>query len=250
MWDAGNFAAVAERILEVGELFVERAGVEPGMDVLDVACGTGNATLPAARAGARVTGLDFAPGLLEIARERAADAMLEIDFVEGDVQELPFEDGSFDRVVSTFGHMFGPDHRRTANEMKRVLRPDGVIAVACWTPEGSIGRMTSMIAELIPPPADAEPPILWGTEEHVREMWGDDVRFERHEIEWTDESVESYARFMLESFGPLLNAREVLAERENELDEAFRNFLESENLADDGTLRFRGEYLLSVVQRR
>jgi ubiquinone/menaquinone biosynthesis C-methylase UbiE len=247
MWDAGNFAAVAEKILESGELLVERAGVEPGMDVLDVACGTGNATLPAARAGARVTGLDFAPGLLEIARERAADAMVEVDFVEGDAQELPFDDGSFDRVVSMFGHMFAPDHRRTADEMKRVLRPDGAIAVACWTPEGSIGRMFRMNTELVPPPPGGTPPILWGTEDHVREMWGDDVRFERHEIEWTDESVESYARFMLESFGPLLNARELLAERENELDEAFRNFLDTENEADDGTLRFRGEYLLSVV---
>jgi ubiquinone/menaquinone biosynthesis C-methylase UbiE len=248
MWEAGNFAAVAEKILESGELVVERAGVEPGMALLDVACGTGNATLPAARAGARVTGLDFAPGLLEIARERGADAMLEIDFVEGDAQELPFEDASFDRVVSTFGHMFAPDHRRTADEMKRVLRPDGVIAVACWVPEGSIGRMFRMNAELVPPPPGGTPPILWGTEDHVREMWGDNVRFERHEIEWTDESVESYARFMLESFGPLLNARELLAERENELDEAFRSFLHSENLEDDGTLRFRGEYLLAVVR--
>jgi hypothetical protein len=105
-----------------------------------------------------------------------------------------------------------------------------------------------MNAELVPPPPGGEPSILWGTENHVREMWGDDARFERHAIEWTDESVESYARFMLESFGPLLNAREILAERENELDEAFRNFLHSENEADDGTLRFRGEYLLSVVR--
>jgi ubiquinone/menaquinone biosynthesis C-methylase UbiE len=247
MWDAGNFAAVAEKIFESGELVVDRAGVEPGMDLLDVACGTGNATLPAAGAGARVTGLDFAPGLLEIARERAADAMVEIDFIEGDAQDLPFEDASFDRVVSTFGHMFAPDHRKTADEMKRVLRPDGVIAVACWSPEGSIGRMFRMNAELVPPPPGGEPPILWGTEDHVREMWGDNARFERHHIEWTDESVESYARFMLDSFGPLLNAREILAERENELDEAFRNFLNAENEADDGTLRFRGEYLLAVV---
>jgi len=246
MWDAGNFAAVAEKIMESGELVVERAGVEPGMDVLDVACGTGNATLPAARAGARVTGLDFAPGLLEIARERAADAMVEIDFVEGDAQELPFDDGSFDRVVSTFGHMFAPDHRRTADEMKRVLRPDGTIAVACWTPEGSIGRMFVTISAIIPPPAGGEPPLLWGTEDHVRELWGD-AEFERHAIEWTDDSVESYARFMLDSFGPLLNAREVLAEREDELENAYTEFLHRENEADDGTLRFRGEYLLSVV---
>jgi SAM-dependent methyltransferase len=248
MWDAGNFAAVAERILEAGELVVDRAGVEPGMDLLDAACGTGNATIPAARSGARTTGLDFAPGLLDIARERAADAMVDIDFVEGDVQEMPFEDASFDRVVSTFGHMFAPDHRRTADEMKRVLRPGGVIAVACWTPEGSAGRMADVTAKLLPPTPAGESPMLWGTEDHVSEMWGENVSFERHDIVWTDPSVESYARFMLDSSGPLLNARELLAAREDELDEAFRAYLEDENEADDGTFRFRGEYLLSVVR--
>jgi SAM-dependent methyltransferase len=262
MWGAGNYAAVAERISDSGELAVERMGVEPGMDVLDVACGTGNATIPAAQAGARVTGVDFSPDLLAIARERAADAMVEVDWVEGDVQELPFDDASFDRLISTFGHMFAPDHERTAAEMRRVCRPGGRIAVACWTPEGSIGRMFRALAELVPPPPGGTPPILWGTEEHSRELLGDGgpaqaagaargaaMTFERHEIEWRDESVESYARFMLESFGPLLNARELLGEREGELDEAFRAFLAHENLSDDGTLRFRGEYLLAVVRR-
>jgi SAM-dependent methyltransferase len=247
MWGSGNFVAVAERILEAGALVVDRAGVEPGNDVLDVACGTGNATIPAARAGARVTGLDFAPALLEIAREQAADAMVEIDFVEGDAQELPFDDASFDAVVSTFGHMFAPDHARTAAEMKRVLRPGGAIAVACWAPEGSMGRMVRTIAELVPPPPGGQAPLLWGTEEHVRELWGD-AEFERHEILWTDESPESYARFMLDSFGPLLNAREVLAERADELDAAYTEYLRRENQADDGTLRFAGEYLLAVVR--
>ena len=247
MWDAGNFAAVAEHILESGEVVVARAGVEPGMDLLDVACGAGNATIPAAKAGARTTGLDFAPGLLAVARERAADAMVEVDFVEADAQDMPFDDASFDRVVSTFGHMFAPDHQRTAAEMRRVLRPGGVIAFACWTPQGAIGRQFRTIAELVPPPPGAQPAVLWGTEEHVSELFGE-AEFERHEIEWNDESVESFARFMLESFGPLLNAREVLGERENELDEAFRAFLEQENLNDDGTLRFRGEYLVSVIR--
>jgi ubiquinone/menaquinone biosynthesis C-methylase UbiE len=248
MWGSGNYAAVAERVSEAGELVVERAGVAAGMDVLDVACGTGNATIPAAQAGARVTGLDFQADLLAIARERCADAMVEIDWVEGDAQELPFEDASFDRVVSTFGHMFAPDHERTAAEMRRVLRPEGAIAFACWTPEGSIGRMFRTLAELVPPPPGGASPLLWGTEEHVRELLGD-AEFECHEIEWTDESVESYSRFMLESFGPLLNAREVLAGREDELDQAFTDYLRRENLNDDGSLRFRGEYLLAVVRR-
>ena len=196
------------------------------MDVLDVACGTGNATIPAARAGARVTGLDFAPGLLEIARERAADAMVEIDFVEGDAQELPFDDASFDRVVSTFGHMFAPDHSATAAEMKRVLRPGrrdrrrllvarGLDRAACSARSPSSCRRRRAPS----PPPSGEPRSTCASCGATRE-------FERHEIEWTDESVESYARFMLESFGPLLNAREMLGERESELDEAFRDFLE------------------------
>jgi ubiquinone/menaquinone biosynthesis C-methylase UbiE len=248
MWGRGNYAAVAERISQAGELVIERSGLEPGMDLLDVACGTGNATIPAARAGARATGLDFSPELLEIARERGSDAMVEVEWVEGDAQELPFEDASFNRVISTFGHMFAPDHRRTAQEMLRVCRPGGTIAVACWTPEGALGRMVRALAELVPPPPSDPPAVLWGTEEHQRELLGDG-EFERHEIEWEDESVESYAQFMLESFGPLLNARELLAEREGELDEAFRAFLERENLNDDGTLRFSGEYLLAVVPR-
>ena len=248
MWGAGNYAAVAERISNVGKLVVERARVEPGMELLDVACGAGNATIPAAREGARVSGLDFSPDLLAIARERAADAMVEVDWIEGDAQELPFDDARFDRVISTFGHMFAPDHQRTGAEMRRVCRPGGTIAVACWTPDGSIGHMFRTTAELVPPPPGGQPPLLWGTEDHIRELLGDG-EFERHEVEWKDESVESYARFMLESFGPLLNAREQLGEREGELDEAFRAFLAEENLNDDGTLRFKGEYLLAVVPK-
>jgi SAM-dependent methyltransferase len=244
MWGSGNYAAVAEKIGQVGETCVERAGVEPGMDVLDVACGTGNATIPAARAGARVTGLDFSDALLAIARERAADALVEVEWVEGDAQEMPFEDASFDRVISTFGNMFAPDHERTAEEMKRVCR--GRICICCWTPTGAIGRMFRTIAELVPPPAASASSLLWGTEEHVRELLGEG-EFERREVEWSDSSVESYADFMLESFGPLLNVQEALGERSAELRSAFIGFLAAENLEDDGSLRFKGEYLVSVV---
>lgn len=248
MWGSGNYAAVAEKITDAAERLVEAATVEPGMEVLDVACGTGNVAIPAVRAGARVTGLDFSPRLLEIARERAADAMVEVEWVDGDAQDLPFGDASFDRVVSAFGHMFAPDHARTAAEMKRVCRPGGTIGIACWTPTGAIGRMFGLVAGLVPPPPGAESPLLWGTEEHGRELLGDG-RFERGEIEWRDASVESYADFMLESFGPMLNAREALAAREGELRTAYVEYLEQENLADDGTLLFRGEYLISVVPR-
>ncbi len=121
MWSAGDYAALSEYIADVGERVVERAGAEAGMRVLDVACGTGNAAMPAARAGARVTGLDLVPELLEAGREKARAAGLEIEWVEGDAEELPFEDGAFDRVFSTFGHMFAPRHRRVADEMARFL---------------------------------------------------------------------------------------------------------------------------------
>lgn len=247
MWGAGDYAAVADRITDAGEACVERAGIEAEMDVLDIACGTGNATIPAVRKGARVTGLDFQPELLEIARRRATEQRVEINWVEGDAQDLPFEDAGFDRTLSCFGHMFAPDHDRTAAEMKRVTRADGRISVCCWTPEGAIGRMFRTSAKLAPPPPGASSPLLWGTEEHVRELLGE-ADFERREVEWRYESVESYVQFMLESFGPLLNAQEVLGERSGELRDALLHYTENENLESDGTLRFRGEYLSAVVR--
>lgn len=248
MWGSGNYAAVADKISAVGEHIVEAVGLAPGMDVLDVACGTGNATIPAARAGARVTGVDFSPDLLATARERAADAMVEVDWVEGNAEELPFADASFDRVISTFGHMFASDHERSAAELKRVCREDGLIGICCWTPDGAIGRMFGMVSALVPPPPGAASPLLWGTEEHVRKLLGDDVRFERREVEWRDSSTESYADFMLESFGPLLNAREQLAKRAAELRAAYISYLEGENLERGDSLRFRGEYLSAVIR--
>jgi ubiquinone/menaquinone biosynthesis C-methylase UbiE len=246
MWDSGNYGAVAEKIWSAGETLVEAAGIEPGMEVLDVACGTGNATIPAAKLAARVTGLDFAPRLLAEARERAADAMVEVELVEGDAQALPFEDASFDRVISVFGHMFAPDHARTAEQMKRVCRPGGRIAIACWTPDGKIGQMFKTMGSIGPPPPEGfQSPLLWGTEQHVRELLGD-ARFSRHEVEWVDSSVERYADFMENSFGPLINARELAGDT---VHEAYLAYLNDVNEADDGSMRFRGEYLVSVVER-
>jgi ubiquinone/menaquinone biosynthesis C-methylase UbiE len=245
MWGSGNYAAVADKIATAGQTTVDRAEIEPGMEVLDVACGTGNATIPAATVAARVTGIDFAPALLEIARERGADAMVEVDWLQGDAQSIPFEDDSFDRVISTFGHMFAPDHKQTAEEMKRVCRPGGRITIACWTPEGKIGLMFRTIGAVSPPPPPGfQPPVLWGTEEHVRELLGEEAEFSRHFVEWVDSSVESYADFMENSFGPLINAREQVGDK---VHEAYMAYLNDANEADDGTMRFRGEYLVSVV---
>ena len=226
----------------MGEFCVDRARVDAGMEVLDVACGTGNATIPAALTGARVTGLDFQPHLLALAREKASAAGVDIEWVEGDAQDLPFEDGRFDRVLSTFGHMFAPDHERTAAELRRVTREGGAISICCWAPDGAIGRMFGMTAALVPPPPGTTSPLLWGTEDHVRELLGD-ADFVRREAEWRDSSVERYADYMLESFGPLLNAQEALGARSGELREAYIRYLKTRTSSRNGTLRFRGEYL-------
>jgi len=246
MWGTGDFHAVSEKIATAGETLVEAAGIEPGMDLLDVGCGTGNATIPAAKLAARVTGLDFSPGLIEVAREKGADAMVEVDWIVGDAQAMPFEDESFDRVISIFGHMFAPDHTAAANELKRVCRPGGRIAIACWTPEGTLGQMFKRMSTLNPPPPEGfQPPVLWGTEEHVRELLGDGARFERDDVEWVHESAEAYARFMEDSFPPLLAARKAVGDER--VHEVYLGFLEEVNEATDGGFRFRGEYLLSVV---
>ncbi len=168
---------MAEKIASAAELLVERIEVQPGMDVLDVACGTGNATIPVARMGARATGFDLVPELLAIARERAADAMVEVDWVEGDAEHLPFAPDSFDRVLSTFGCMFAPDHERTAAEMLRVCRPGGAIGMCNWTPDGAVGDMFATVSRVVgDPPGGGSPPPAWGTEEHVRELLGPHVQ--------------------------------------------------------------------------
>jgi len=246
LWGMGDFKAVADKIVTAGETLVEAARIEPGMELLDVGCGTGNATIPAAKLGARVTGLDASPGLIAQARELGADAMVEVDWVVGDAQALPFEDASFDRVISIFGHMFAPDHRAAADELKRVCRPGGRIAIACWTPEGKIGAMFKQMSPFSPPPPEgAQPPVLWGTEEHVRELLGDGVTFDRHDVEWVDSSAESYANFMEDSFPPLVAARQRVGDET--VHEAYVAFLEEVNEAGDGGFSFRGEYLLSTL---
>jgi SAM-dependent methyltransferase len=175
VWSAGDFTRVGLTIQIVSESLMEAAEVIPGERVLDVACGSGNTAIAAARRFGRVTGLDYVPELLDHARERCAAELAEADFVEGDAQQMPFEDASFDLVASTFGVMFAPDHKRTADELLRVCRPGGRIAIANWTPDGYIGEMFAIIGRHAPPPAGVQPPPLWGTEDHLRELFGDGI---------------------------------------------------------------------------
>jgi SAM-dependent methyltransferase len=222
------------------------------MRVLDVACGPGNAAVPAAQAGAEVVGLDLVPALLEAGRAKAEARGLEIEWVEGNAEELPFEDSVFDRVFSTFGHMFAPRHRQTADEMARVAKTGGSIAICCWTPEGSVGDVFRASASRMPPPPDfASPPILWGTEDHVREMFGSvarDFEFERRTTIIEYESFDGFADYFMDRFGPLVTARQMLGDRFAELREEIIAIWARWNEADDGRMALPQEYLLSIIR--
>jgi SAM-dependent methyltransferase len=252
-WSAGEYADLSAHIADVGELVVARAGVAAEMTVLDVACGTGNAARPAARAGARVTALDLTPKLLEAGRSGAQSEGLEIQWQEGDAEHLPFDEGQFDRVLSTFGHMFAPRHQRTADEMARVCRKGGAIVTATWTPEGVAGEIFKVAGSYLPPAPDyASPPIWWGREDYVRERFGAvaiGFEFERHvnRIDWS--SVDAFADYFMDRFGPLVTARAMLGERFGELRERVVDIWRRANEATDGSLRLPQEYLLSIVRR-
>src|SRR6185295_15320279 len=175
MWMTGDFGQVA-KIIETGaEEFIERLALQPGVRLLDVACGSGNLALPAARAGAIVTGVDIATNLLEQGRARAESEDLKIQFDEGDAEDLPYGDASFDTVVSMFGAMFAPRPELVAAELVRVCRPRGRIAMANWTPEGFIGQMFKTTGKHVPPPPAMPSPLKWGDEETVRERLRDGV---------------------------------------------------------------------------
>jgi len=222
--------------------------------VLDVACGSGNAALAASRRFADVVGVDYVPELLAHGRERAAAEGLEVEFVEGDAQALPFGDASFDVVLSTFGAMFAPDQERTAAELMRVCRPQGRIGMANWTPDGLIGGgMFATIARHAPPPPGVKPPSLWGTEERLRELFADgisELRIEPQTITFRARSPEHWLAFFREYFGPMIMAFERVGEEgapalENDLLEVMR----THNRAGDKALVAPAEYVEVVATR-
>src|SRR6266568_355798 len=188
-WAAGDFPAIAKRQLwEVGERLVRRVGIGSREDVLDVACGTGNAAIRAAEAGGDVVGVDLTPELFEAGREQAEEAGVELEWVEGDAEDLPFPDGSFDVVLSTFGVMFAPRHEVAAGELARVLRPGGRMGLTNWTADGVVGQMFRTMGSYLPapPPVASGPPVLWGSEQHVRQLFagtGVELSFAREATE-------------------------------------------------------------------
>ncbi|HTM32355.1 MAG TPA: class I SAM-dependent methyltransferase [Vicinamibacterales bacterium] len=252
LWTAGEYEALSPYITDVGELVVARAAIEPGMDVLDVACGTGNAARPAARAGARVTGIDLVSKLLAVGRAKAEAEGLVIEWREGDAENLPFEDGRFDRVLSTFGHMFAPRHKRTADEMARVCRRGGAIVTATWLPTGTVGDVFRVGADYLPPPPDyASPPIFWGREDHIRELFaGKATAFEfEHHVNWIEwDSLEGFADFFMARFPLMVMAQNMLGDRFTEFRARIVDVWRRANTAKDGRLRVPQQYLLSIVR--
>jgi SAM-dependent methyltransferase len=256
-WAAGNYAAVAEMIDAVPPAhLLESVGVEPEMDVLDVATGTGNVALRAAALGASVVGLDLTPELFEAARGREADfGGTVVDWVEGDAEELPFEEASFDRVLSTFGIQFAPRHELVAAELARVCRPGGAMGLCNWTPEGQVGDLFRIMGRYMPALPDyASPPPLWGDPAHVRELFeGTEVEleFERGDNPLLFDSAEHYVEFMETNYGPTIKARERLS-GEGTWDDCRRELvemMERRNVATDGGLRVDAEYLLVIGRK-
>jgi RNA polymerase sigma-70 factor, ECF subfamily len=255
-WAAGDWDGMSRIVAPVGAVVLDRVGVEPGHDLLDVGTGSGGTlAIPAALRGARVVGLDVTPELLEHARRRAAEAGVEVEWVEGDAQELPFADASFDRVISTFGAMFAPDHARAAAELVRVCRPGGRVAMVTWANAGFAGELFKLTgAFLPPPPPGVQPPPLWGVDEHITEVFGAagvTPAIERETVDFDFASVEDAVRHYGDDFGPFVMARGVL-EPQGRWDEflaAFADLVTRFNTAEDGSALIRSEYLVITVER-
>jgi SAM-dependent methyltransferase len=255
-WAAGDYAAVAELIDEAPPRdLLARMEVKPGQEVLDVAAGTGNIAIRAAAAGAQVVGLDLTPELLETARRRTEEHAVAVDWLEGDAEDLPFEDECFDRVLSAFGVQFAPRHEIVAQELARVCRPGGRIGLVNWTPRGQVGELFKIMGRYMPPPPDyASPPPLWGNEEHIRSLFARspvELEFAYGSNPFRFDSPEHYVVFMETHYGPTLKARELLTAEGKW--EACRDEIlamaERRNEATDGSLLLPAEYLVTVGRK-
>jgi ubiquinone/menaquinone biosynthesis C-methylase UbiE len=253
-WMAGDFGQIAKSYETGAAEFINRLEHKPGERVLDVACGTGNLTIPAARAGATVTGVDIAPNLLEQGRARARDKGLTIQFDEGDAEELPYDGAIFDTVVSMFGTMFAPQPDRVVAELTRVCQPGGRIALANWTPTGFIGQMFKIVGAHVPPPSGVPSPLLWGDEATVRERLGrgiTDLRLTRRLISFDfpfnpSGVVERFRRY----YGPTVRAFEVLnTEGQAALHRDLEQLWFKHNQTKNGATHVESEYLEVVAIR-
>jgi SAM-dependent methyltransferase len=254
MWTAGDYSEIAQRIVAIGEYVATRAGAAPRITLLDVATGTGNVSIPAARLGAKVTGLDLTPKLLEAQAALAAAEGVDIELIEGDAEELPFDRDSFDRVTSCFGVMFAPRQKVAAQELVRVLRPGGSIVVAAWTPDGVVGRtFTTTAPYMPPPPPELKPPVTWGDEPSVRALFGGtgvELTFERRAVTFASASTEAWLADDEQNLGPAVMAKAAL-EPQGRWEDLQRDMLamyQEFNRATDGSFKVEAEYLVTVAE--
>ena len=253
-WASGDYAIVGTTLQIVGELLVEAADVRAGERGLDVAAGNGNATLAAARRFAGVVSTDYVEALLDKGRERARAEALSVRFQVADVEDLPFADKGFDVVLSTFGVMFAPNHQRSAAEMLRVLRPGGRIGMTNWTPESFIGRLFKLIGAHVPPPAGLQPPALWGTEQHLVALFGEqslDIRCEKRIFNFRYLSAAHWIQVFRDFYGPTHKAFAALdAAGQASLERAITALLDQLNVAGPSSLVVPSEYLEVVITKR
>ena len=253
-WASGDYHMIGTQILLVSELLIEAVDVHSTDHVLDVATGSGNAAMAAARRGCTVVGIDYVPALLDRARRRTETEGLVADYVEADAEALPFADASFDVVTSVFGAMFAPDQVQTAKELARVCRPAGRIGLVAHTPDGFIGQLFKTIAGHVPPPAGLESPIRWGTEERLHELFDDvsaDMRVERRTFAFRYPSPEAYVDYWRRFYGPTMKAFEAVGPSGSAALEAdLLALIERFNRADDGTMIVPSGYLEVVITKR
>ncbi|MEV4352506.1 class I SAM-dependent methyltransferase [Actinoplanes sp. NPDC049596] len=252
-WASGDYGAVAALIHSMAEETVQAADLSAGARVLDVAAGTGNASIAAARCGAEVLATDYVSGLLDRARERAAAEHLPIATEIADAENLPYPDGRFDAVISVVGAMFAPDQEKVAAELTRVCRPGGTIAMANWTPDGFIGEMFRTVGRRVPPPPGVRGPVEWGNEARVRELFGDRVsRLSAVERTFVFRFVspEAFTDYFRQTYGPTLKAFEALGpDGAKPLYDDLVALAGRNNTATDGTLKIPSTYLRIVATR-
>jgi ubiquinone/menaquinone biosynthesis C-methylase UbiE len=259
MWALGDYHRFAkETVWELGPVLVEACGISAGQRVLDVAAGTGNAAIRAAEAGANVVASDLTPENFEAGRREARARGVELEWREADAEALPFRDGEFDVVMSSFGAMFAPDHQAVADELLRVSRPGGTIGMVNFTPDGLGGEFFGTLAPYMPPPPPgALPPVLWGSEEHVRELFADGVEsLEMTRKEYVERAASpiEYRELFKETFGPVVSLYASLADQPDRAAALDRDFLEyatrSNRGAPEGPAEYHYEYLLVVATKR